>query len=102
MYDYYLGQLSSFIPGGGFTIIFTGAILIAASVCIILKKFIPVVCWVLAGLLLVFIATIHIPHLIHAVDAIQSKEALIELFKDTSLLGGSIMIAAYYSEKAPA
>ena len=99
MYDFYLGQLTSFIPGGGYTIILTGIVLIAASISIILKKFIPVVCWVLAGLLLLFIVTIHIPHLISASDAYQSKDALIELFKDTSLLGGSIMIAVFYNEK---
>ena len=99
MYDYYLGQLSSFIPGGGFTIMFTGAVLIIASIAIMLKKFIPLVCWVLAGFLFLFIVTIHIPHLLYATDPYQSKDALIELFKDTSLLGGSIMIAAFYTEK---
>jgi putative oxidoreductase len=99
MYNYYLGQLTSFIPGGGFTVILTGAVLIFVSISIIIKKFIPLVCWVLAGLLFLFIVAIHIPHLIVAATPGQSVDALIELFKDTSLLGGSILIASIYTEK---
>jgi putative oxidoreductase len=98
MYSYYMGQLTSFIPGGGFTVILTGAILVFASISIIIKKFIPLVCWVLAGLLLLFIVVIHIPHLITAATSKESVDALIELFKDTSLLGGSILIASIYKE----
>jgi len=99
MYNFYLLQLTSFIPGGGFTIMLTGVVLILASIAIIIKKFVPIVCWILAGFLFIFIVSIHIPHLIMAADANTSTLALIELFKDTSLLGGSIMIAAFYSEK---
>lgn len=99
MYDFYLLQLTSFIPGGGFTIILTGAVLIIASISIIIKKFIPVTCWILSGLLFIFIVSIHIPHLIVSKEANESMIALIELFKDTSLLGASLMIAAHYSAK---
>jgi putative oxidoreductase len=38
MYDYYLGMISSFIPGGGFTILLIGFCLIAASISIIAKN----------------------------------------------------------------
>jgi putative oxidoreductase len=99
MYDFYLLQLTSFIPAGGFTVILTGVVLIIASVSIIIKKFIPIICWILAGLLFIFIVTIHIPNLINSGSSNQSMISLIELFKDTSLLGGSIMIAAFYTEK---
>jgi uncharacterized membrane protein YphA (DoxX/SURF4 family) len=99
MYDFYIGLLTSFIPGGGFTIMFVGAVLIIASICIILKKFIPLVCWILAGLLFLFIVSIHIPHIFYETDIYKSKDAIIELFKDTSLMGGAIMIAAFYKEE---
>lgn len=98
MYDFYIGMLTSFIPGGGFSVILIGAVLIIASICIILKKFIPLVCWVLAALLFLFIITIHIPNIFNDTDIYKSKDALIELFKDTSLLGGAIMIAAFYTD----
>lgn len=39
MVDYYTGMLTSFIPGGGFTILLTGFFLIAACISIIARKF---------------------------------------------------------------
>jgi putative oxidoreductase len=99
MIDFYIGMLTSFVPGGGFTIIFIGIVLILASICIIIKKFIPLICWILAALLFLFIVSIHIPHILYETDIYKSKDAIIELFKDTSLMGGAIMIAAFYKEK---
>jgi uncharacterized membrane protein len=96
MTDTFLGMMSSFLPGGGYTILLTGAFLIAASICIILNKFIKVVCFSLAGLLFLFIITIHIPHLIYTTDARSYQEALFGLLKDTGLMGGALIIAAYY------
>lgn len=92
MKDYFLGMMSSFIPGGAYTILLTGLILILASVLIMLNQFIKTVCYSLAGLLFIFIITIHIPGLSSA----NWQIALIELLKDTGLMGGAIMIALYY------
>jgi len=91
MKNYFLGLMSSFIPGGGFTILITGLILILACVLIILNKFLKTVCYSLAGLLFIFIITIHIPGL----STSDWQIAFIELLKDTSLMGGAIMIALY-------
>lgn len=96
MTDTFLGMMSSFLPGGGYTIMLTGVFLIAASVCIILNKFIRVVCFSLAGLLLLFIITIHIPHLIYTTNSLVYQEGLFALLKDTGLMGGALIIAAYY------
>ncbi|MEI6883114.1 MAG: DoxX family protein [Bacteroidota bacterium] len=96
MYSYYVGIVSSFIPGGGFTVIITGLALIAASLSIIIKKFVKLSCLLLALLLFIFIVSIHIPMLF---DKSMATMALIELFKDTSLLGGSLLIAGIYGEK---
>ena len=95
MTDTFLGMMSSFLPGGGYTILLTGAFLIAASVCIILNKFIKVVCFSVAGLLFLFIVAIHIPHLFSADSAVM-QEGLFGLLKDTGLMGGALIIAAYY------
>jgi uncharacterized membrane protein YphA (DoxX/SURF4 family) len=96
MYNYYIGMVSSFIPGGGFTVIVTGLALVAACIAIISKKFIRIACLLLALLLLIFICTIHIPGLF---DPTSANLALIELLKDTSLLGGSLMIAGMVKEE---
>jgi len=96
MMDYYMGMLTSFIPLGAYTIILTGIMLIAASVSIISKKFVRFSTLFLAGLLFVFIITIHIPHLIHDADKTLT---IVALLKDISLMGGSLMIAGIYSEE---
>jgi len=96
MYDYYSGMVTSFIPGGGFTVLLTGFCLIAASVSIIAKKFISISCILLAALLFVFIVTIHIPQLF---DPALSNAALMQLLKDASLMGGAMMVAGIYKEE---
>jgi len=88
--DFYIGTVSSFIPLGPYTIILTGIFLIMASLSIIFNKYIKVSTILLSILLLIFILTIHIPALF---DTAKWQFALIELLKDTSLLGGSLMIA---------
>ncbi len=91
MTNFFLGQMSSFIPGGAYTVLLTGALLILASISILINKFIKITCFSLAGLLLIFIITIHIPGLF----TVNAEFALIELLKDTGLMGGAIMLAVY-------
>lgn len=96
MVDFYSGMLTSFIPGGGFTILLTGFLLIAASISIIAKKFITISCILLAALLLVFILTIHIPQMF---DPALRMEALMQLLKDSGLMGGAMMVAGIFKEE---
>lgn len=93
MMDYYLGMLTSFIPLGGYTIVLTGLVMIAVSISIITKKFLVLSTLILAGLLLIFILTIHIPHLLDGTT--EKLPIIIALLKDISLMGGSLMIAGY-------
>ena len=99
MKDYYLGIITSFIPLGAYTILLTGIMLIAVSISIIIKKYIKFSTIILAILLFLFIATIHIPHLISGND---QTITLIALLKDISLMGGSLMISGIYSEEESA
>jgi len=96
MTDYYVGMLTSFIPLGAYTIILTGIMLIVTSISIITKKFVKLCTLLLAGLLFLFIITIHIPHLINDID---KTATIIALLKDISLMGGSLMISGIYSEE---
>ena len=95
--EIYLGMLTSFIPEGVFTIFLTGAVLIGASISIIFNKYIKTACFILAALLLIFILTIHIPGLFSP-DLKTTQFALMELLKDTGLMGGALMIAVYYDK----
>jgi uncharacterized membrane protein len=94
MKDIFLGMMSSFIPGGAYTILITGMLLIIASISIMLNKYVKIACVWLAGMLFLFITTIHIPGLF-SVDPETVGLALVELLKDTSLMGGAIMLAVY-------
>ncbi len=93
MVDFFSGMLTSFIPGGGFTILFTGFLLIAASVSIMFKRYVTLSCLLLSVMLLIFILTIHIPQLF---DPLQAQIAFMQLLKDTALMGGALMIAHIY------
>lgn len=97
MLDYYMGMLTSFIPLGAYTVIFTGILLIAASVAIIACRFVKQATFLLSGMLLIFILTIHLPHLLG--DSTEKTTVLITLLKDISLLGGSLLIAGMSAEK---
>ena len=88
--DFYFGMMTSFIPKTGYIMILTGIMLIAASISIITRKLVVLSTLLLASLLLIFILTIHIPHLIHGTD---STVTLITMLKDISLMGGALMIA---------
>ncbi len=94
MTDVFIGMMSSFIPGGAYTILVSGLLLIVASISIILNKNIKIACFGLAALLFIFITTIHIPGLFNA-DPKLAQLSLIELLKDSGLMGGAIMIAVY-------
>jgi len=91
MTNVFLGMMSSFIPGGAFTVLITGALMIIGSISIMLNKNLKIACFGLSGLLFIFITTIHIPGLF----TINWELALIELLKDISLMGGAIVIAVY-------
>jgi len=90
----------SLIPGSMYTVLLSGAMLIIASVFIILNKYVKIACLWLAGMLFIIITTIHIPNLFYILKTIPLKPellnlALMETLQDTALLGASLMIAYY-------
>lgn len=109
MESFFSGMVTTFIPGGGITIIFTGVLLIATSVLIMIGKFEKEATMTLAIMLGLFILTIHIPHLlkpetmnpefIYKDILTQSKVNMfvwINLLKDTSLFGASLFVLGTY------
>jgi uncharacterized membrane protein YphA (DoxX/SURF4 family) len=96
MMDYYLGTLTSFIPRSPYVMMLTGILLIAASLSIITRVMVRLSTILLAVMLLIFILTIHIPHLAAGYD---TEATLISLLKDISLMGGSLMIAGIYNDE---
>ncbi|TCO03658.1 DoxX family membrane protein [Natronoflexus pectinivorans] len=95
-YSWYSENFQSFLPIiGAYTVIFTGLIMIAAGISMIVRKYVKLTALTLAGLLFLFIITIHIPQLL---EKNESMVALINMLKDVSLMGGSLMIAGMKSK----
>jgi uncharacterized membrane protein YphA (DoxX/SURF4 family) len=105
MESFFSGLLTTFIPGGGFTVVFTGVLLIVVSVLIIIKKYVKEAAVTLAVLLTLFILTIHIPHLL--IPSTMNPDFVyrdvyegtninmfvwINFFKDISLLGATLLL----------
>ena len=112
MESFFSGMLTTFIPGGGFTIIFTGVLLIVTSLLIIIRKFEREAAMTLAVMLGLFILTIHIPHLISPetinpefaykdvlIDSKVNMFVWINMLKDISLLGAAIFMLGVYTKQ---
>jgi len=95
MYDLFLGMLSSFVPNSVYLIFLTGALLIISGIAIIFNKQVLLFCYILAGLLILFILTIHIPSMIQS-EGIDAKLSFFAFLKDIGLLGGVMMIISSY------
>ncbi|MEJ5265907.1 MAG: hypothetical protein WHT29_11380 [Bacteroidales bacterium] len=92
MTDVFLGMMTSYVPGGAYTVFLAGFFLIAASVLIIINRYVTVACYGLVFMLSLFILTIHIPNLFTS----HAEMALFALSKDLALLGASLLIANNY------
>ncbi|MBI5326347.1 MAG: DoxX family membrane protein [Ignavibacteriae bacterium] len=87
------GLVPHYIPGGVIWVYITGAGLIAASVSLLINKFVKVSGLLLALLLLSFVLTIHLPGLSNPQMA---QMAMAGLLKDTSMMGAAIMASAFF------
>ena len=85
-------EMSSLIPLGIYTVFLTGAFLIAAAVSIALNKFVQLFTILLAALLLVFIALVHVPNLFSDVETVRII-GMTNLLKDMALMGASLIIS---------
>jgi putative oxidoreductase len=80
-------------PMAQFLVIFTGVCLIAACLAIVTNKMTKTAAYLLALLLFVFIATLHLPAVIMATDEMSRMIPLIGLLKDMGLMGGALILA---------
>ena len=97
MKDIFIGMLSSFLPNSAYTIFITGAIMIISGIAIMIGKEVLLFCYILAGLLILFVLTIHIPHLIENANDVHLS--LFAMLKDIGLLGGLLVIISLYKEE---
>jgi uncharacterized membrane protein YphA (DoxX/SURF4 family) len=91
------GMVPSWVPGGVFWVYVIGLALIAATISLISKKQIYLASLLLAGLLIIFILTIHLPGIMGG-DEMMKQMAMGGLLKDMSLAGGALLIAGLFKD----
>lgn len=84
----------SFLPGGITWVYFVGTAFILVAVSFLTNKMVKVAGYLLAILLIIFIISVHIPNYLNAGDKDMRQMALINLLKDTAIVGFALHIAA--------
>ncbi len=89
-----LVYVPNFLPGGIRWIYVVGACFILMGISFITNRYVKFACYLLAGFLLIFILTIHVPNAMNAGDAEMRQWALINILKDLAIVGFALHIAA--------
>lgn len=84
----------AFMPGGVIWVYFVGAAFILVALSFLTNKMVKLAGYLLAIILIVFILSIHIPNYLEAGDKEMKQMALINLLKDTAIVGFALHIAA--------
>ncbi|MGG9964336.1 hypothetical protein [Ferruginibacter sp. SUN106] len=79
-----------YIPGGIVWIYITGTCLILAAIAIIINKATRLACYLLAAMLLIFVFTIHLKHLVNG--------NYTNILKDTAMAMAAILVGNTASE----
>lgn len=82
------------LPGGIIWAYFTGTAFIVVGLAFITNNWVKLAGYLLAGLLFIFILTIHVPNYLNAGDVEMRSMALINILKDTAIAGFALHIAA--------
>lgn len=92
--------MSAMAIGGKVMVYITGIALIAAAISIFIGKMDKLACILLAVLLLLIIATVHVPGMMGAADEAAQQMSMTGILKDLGLLGGALMAAKLAKDNA--
>jgi len=84
----------SFVPGGIIWVYIVGAAFILVAISFLTNRMVKISGYLLAVLLILFIVSIHIPNYLNAGDKEMKQMALVNLLKDTAIVGFALHIAA--------
>ncbi|HET9869169.1 MAG TPA: DoxX family protein [bacterium] len=89
-------MVPAYIPGGIFWVYFTGLAMVLAGLAVITGIQGRKACFGLALMLAVFIVAVHLPGL---ADPQTKMDSLVNLLKDTGLLGAALALAPTFPSK---
>lgn len=82
------------LPGGVIWVYVVGTAFILAGISFLTNKFVKIAGYLLAGMLIFFVLTIHFPNSMNAGAPEMRKLALINILKDTAIAAFAMHIAA--------
>lgn len=82
------------IPGGILWAYFVGGAFILVGISFITNRMVKLAAYMLALMLFIFITIIHLPNLMYAGSSASRSIALVNLLKDTAIMGFALHIAA--------
>ena len=86
-------MVPSFIPGGVIWVYITGVLLILGAAGFVINKSVQLAGYLLGGLMLIFILTIHLPVVIGG-----DQNGMVSLLKDVSMMTGALYIGSSSSK----
>jgi len=89
-----VNYVPDFLPGGIIWVYFVGIAFILVAIAFITNRMVKVAGYLLAGILLIFVLTIHLPNYLNAGDKDSKQMALISILKDTAIACFALYIAA--------
>ncbi len=82
------------LPGGVIWVYVVGTAFILAGISFLTNKFVKLAGYLMAGMLIFFVVTIHFPNSMNAGAPEMRKLALINLLKDTAIAAFALHVAA--------
>lgn len=86
--------IPSSVPGGIMWVYIVGCAFILVGIAFVTNQYVKTAAYVLALLLFIFIAILHIPNYLEAGSKEMRSQALINLLKDTAIASFALHIAA--------
>src|SRR2546423_5922893 len=88
------GNVLSGWPMAQLLVIVSGLGLLAAALSVLSGRMMKPAGMLLAAEMLLFVFTIHIPHVVHATDEIMKTQSMAQIFNDTMIAGAALVIAS--------
>lgn len=92
-----VNAVPKWLPGGIIWVYITGIGFILAAIAILINVQTKLACYLLAGMLLVFIVTIHVPAMMEG-DPVSKQMAMLMMLKDVGLVMAALLVG-YNSDK---
>lgn len=91
-------SVPDYVPGGVIWVYLTGVGFILAAIAILIDRYTKLACYMLAGMLLVFIFTIHVPMVVSGETEVIKQTGLLMMLKDIGLVMAALLVG-YNSDR---